>query len=120
MINQSFSMRLRGAGIAGLLLLAGLGFTYPVSGVAGSMDATSSSSAAAVETIVGTVDGLDLKKQRIWINDRRYLISRSTKVKGTSTKIGLITDLKQGETVKAEIQPNEDGSSPYVTTIYRQ
>ena len=119
MINQSFSMRLRGAVIAGLLL-AGLGCTYPVTGVAGSMDGTASSSATEAETIVGTVDGLDLKKQRIWIGDRRFLISRSTKVKGTPTKLGLITDLKQGETVKAEVQPNRDGPTPYVTIIYRQ
>ena len=120
MINQGFSMRLRGAGIAGLLLLAGLGFTYPVPGVAGSLDGTVSAGATTLETIEGTFDGLDLKKRRIWIGDRRFLINQSTKVKGTATKLGLITDLKQGEMVKAEIQPDDDGSTPYVTTIYRQ
>jgi hypothetical protein len=120
MINQCFRKRLRGAGVAGLLLWAGYGFTFPAAVAAGPAYATARQQSSAVETVDGSFDGLDLKKRWIWISDVRYVYDGSTKIKGTSTKLGLITDLKQGERVKAEIKPNEDGHEPYVVIIYRQ
>lgn len=120
MIKQCISKHLLGAGMAGLFLLAGLGFTCLAPGVAGTAYAATLTEGGAVETVVGTVDGIDLKLNRIWINDRRFLVNRLTKVNGTSTKLGLITDLKEGETVKAEFTTDKDGSTPVISIIYRQ
>lgn len=71
--------------------------------------------------VVGPFDGLDLKSKKIWINDMVYHLARSVKVKGTSSKLGLITDLKQGEEVKVTLQPNEKTPSiPFAVLIERQ
>ncbi len=73
------------------------------------------------DTVEGPFDGLNLKAHRIWINDTVYILDRSVRVKGTSTKLGLITDLKQGEPVKARLSPNDETPSiPYVIFIERQ
>lgn len=72
-------------------------------------------------TVTGTFDGLDLKQKRIWISDMVYLLDDSVSVRGTSVKLGLLTDLKQGETIKAYLRENEaDIYVPYVTKIERQ
>jgi hypothetical protein len=72
-------------------------------------------------TVTGTFDGLDLKEKRIWVSDMVYLLDGTVSVKGTSVKLGLITDLKQGETIKVYLRENEDDVYvPYVTKIERQ
>jgi hypothetical protein len=78
--------------------------------------------AEAFDPIVyGPFDGLDLKTRRVWINDTVYLLDSRVKVKGTHKKLGLITDLKQGETIRATLRPNEDQPIiPYVILIERQ
>ena len=70
--------------------------------------------------VVGPFDGVDLKAKRIWINDMVYLLDREVKVKGTSTKLGLMSDLKLGEKVRVTLEPNEETPSiPYVVLIER-
>ena len=70
--------------------------------------------------VVGSFDGVDLKVRRIWISDMVYILDRSVKVKGTSTKLGLLTDLKMGETVQVTLLPNEETPSiPFVVLIER-
>ena len=74
-----------------------------------------------VDTIEGTFDGLDLKTKNIWISDMIYRIDRGIKVKGTAKKLGLITDLRQGELIKATLRENEKVPEiPYVILIERQ
>jgi len=71
--------------------------------------------------VEGPLDGLDLKARRIWINDVVYMLDRKVKVKGTHRKLGLITDLKPGEIIKATLLPNEDQPNIfYVMLIERQ
>jgi hypothetical protein len=71
--------------------------------------------------VEGSFDALDLKARRIWINDMVYKLDRNVKVKGTHRKLGLITDLKAGEIIKATLLPNEDQPTiPYVMLIERQ
>jgi hypothetical protein len=71
--------------------------------------------------VEGPLDGLDLKARRIWINDMVYMLDRKVKVKGTHSKLGLITDIKPGEVIKATLHPNEDQPTiPYVMLIERQ
>ncbi len=77
------------------------------------------------ETVVGRVegplDGLDLKTRHIWISDTVYILDRTVRVKGTTKKLGLITDLKSGEVIKATLRRNEDQPAiPIVTLIERQ
>ncbi|MCU7915461.1 MAG: hypothetical protein KZQ65_06045 [Candidatus Thiodiazotropha sp. (ex Gloverina cf. vestifex)] len=73
------------------------------------------------ESISGPLDGLDLKKKWIWVDDMIYYLDRNVKVKGTSTKLGLIMDLKQGEVVKLRLRPNDkEPSIPYVVLIERE
>jgi len=75
----------------------------------------------ALQTVTGPFDGLDLKAGRIWINDMVYLLDIRVRVKGTASKLGLITDLKSGETIKATIRENlEQPTIPIVTLIERQ
>jgi hypothetical protein len=91
--------------------------TLPQPVVAAGLNGESESS----NTVTGTFDGLDLKQKRIWISDMVFLLDSAVSVKGTSVKLGLITDLKQGETVKAYLRENEaDEYVPYVTKIERQ
>lgn len=71
--------------------------------------------------ITGPFDGLDVKSRKIWINDMVYNLVRGVKVKGTASKLGLLSDLKQGEEVKVTIQPNEKTPNiPNVVLIERQ
>jgi hypothetical protein len=78
-------------------------------------------SEASSESVEGSFDGLDLKARSIWINDMVYKLDLRVKVKGTSNKLGLITDLKQGETIRATLRPNEHQPAiPYVILIERQ
>jgi hypothetical protein len=71
--------------------------------------------------IIGPFDGVDLNAGRIWINDSVFFLDKAVTVKGTSTKLGLLSDLKQGETVKATLKPNEKRPNiPYVLVIERQ
>ncbi|MCU7851455.1 MAG: hypothetical protein KZQ80_04500 [Candidatus Thiodiazotropha sp. (ex Monitilora ramsayi)] len=73
------------------------------------------------QVVTGPFDGLDLKTKQIWINDMVYLMDSSMKVIGTSVKLGLITDIKQGEEIKATLVPNQKSPSvPYVIKIERQ
>ncbi|MCU7813384.1 MAG: hypothetical protein KZQ77_19435 [Candidatus Thiodiazotropha sp. (ex Notomyrtea botanica)] len=73
------------------------------------------------ENASGPLDGLDLKENRIWVNDTVYYLARTVRVKGTSTKLGLLTDLKPGEKVKLTLNPNEkEPSIPYVVQIERE
>jgi uncharacterized lipoprotein YehR (DUF1307 family) len=73
------------------------------------------------DTATGSFDGVDLKEKLIWVNDTVYAMESNVKVKGTSTKVGLLSDLKQGEVVKVYLMPNEDDPSvPFVTLIERQ
>ena len=68
----------------------------------------------------GPFDGLDLKSRSIWINDIAYLLDAKVKVKGTHKKLGLITDLKQGERIRATFRENPSMPSvPYITLIER-
>ena len=70
--------------------------------------------------VVGSFDGVDLKARRVWVDDMVYVLDRGVKVKGTSTKLGLMRDLKMGERVKVTLQPNEETPSiPYVVLIER-
>lgn len=73
------------------------------------------------ENASGPFDGLDSKGNRIWVNDTVYYLARTVRVKGTSTKLGLLTDLKPGEEVKLTLKPNEkEPSIPYVVQIERE
>jgi hypothetical protein len=66
---------------------------------------------------VGSFDGVNLKERRIWIDDTLYALDRSVQVEGTSTKLGLLSDLKQGETIKASFQPNEKEPGLHIVTV---
>lgn len=73
------------------------------------------------DVVIGPFDGLDLKQRFIWINDTVYALDRTVKIKGTSTKLGLLSDLKAGEELKATLAPNEKTPSiPYVLMIERR
>jgi hypothetical protein len=75
---------------------------------------------ASQEAIVGSFDGVDVKAQRIWVDDWMYLLDASVKVKGTATKLGLLSDIKQGERIRLRLLPNsEEPNTPYVTLIER-
>ncbi len=75
----------------------------------------------ASNVVEGTFDGIDLKQKRIWIGDMVYLLDSTVSVRGTSVKLGLITDLKVGEIVKAHLRENvENEYIPYVVEIERQ
>lgn len=76
---------------------------------------------AFARTVEGPFDGLDLKTKHVWINDTVYKLDRRVRVKGTHKKLGLITDLKQGERITATLRPNDDQPTiPYVILIERQ
>ncbi len=112
-VTKPFFLGLMGFGLC--LLLAASPMSW-------AQDATDSLSEEAFEEeVVGPLDGLDLNARRIWINDSVYLLDRSVKVKGTPTKLALISDIKPGEEVKVILQPNaEQPSIPYVVLIERQ
>jgi hypothetical protein len=74
----------------------------------------------ASNVVKGSFDGLDLKKKKIWIGDMIYLLDDAVTVQGTSVKLGLITDLKQGEIIRAHLRENvENEFIPYVVKIER-
>jgi hypothetical protein len=98
----------------GLMLVSPLGYS------AGRGGKEPVQSAAFENVIEGPFDGLSLEEQRIWIDDTVYLLDRNVKVKGTSKKLGLITDLKKGEWVRATLRQNSDpAKKPYVIMIER-
>jgi hypothetical protein len=101
--------------------LMGLSLSLSAIAIAWAQESSDAMLTGAFENVVvGPFDGLDLKTREIWIDDMVYILDRSVKVKGTSTKLGLITDLKPGEEVRATLQPNEKTPSiPYVILIER-
>ncbi|KRT55384.1 hypothetical protein [endosymbiont of Ridgeia piscesae] len=58
--------------------------------------------------ISGPFDGVNLKRRRIWIDDTVFSMSRKLRVVGTSKKLGLLSDLRQGEAIKALVTRGED------------
>lgn len=70
--------------------------------------------------VMGPFDGVSMKERTIWINDRSYTLDRSVRVEGTASKLGLMSDLKQGEEIKARVIPNDDRPNrPIVILIER-
>lgn len=75
---------------------------------------------ASTNVFEGPFDDLDLKSRNIWINDIVYLLDAKVKVKGTHKKLGLITDLKPGERIRATFRENPRMPSiPYIILIER-
>lgn len=71
--------------------------------------------------VIGPFDGVSLEDRTIWINDRSYTLDRAVRVEGTPTKLGLLSDLKQGEEIQARVVPNDDRPNrPIVILIERQ
>jgi hypothetical protein len=73
----------------------------------------------AVGQDVGTFDGYSSKAERLWVSDTVYQYTRTLKVIGTPKKVGLLSDIKWGETVEIQYELRE-GQIPLVTVIYRQ
>lgn len=118
MNTRFFSRWIRLPMLLAVALMSGAALMLPVGGTAAplSMDVTE----GGENTVIGQFDGLNLKDKRIWVDDTVYLLDSGVKVVGTSTKLGLITDIKQGEQVRIIVRPGESGTIPYVTQIYRQ
>jgi hypothetical protein len=93
--------------------------SIPVAFSAGNGDMGEPSETPA-NVFVATFDGLDLKSRIIWIGDMVFRLDAKVKVKGTQKKLGLITDLKEGERIRATFRQNpSEPNIPYVTLIER-
>lgn len=72
------------------------------------------------ESVTGQFDGMNMKTNQIWVDDMVYLLSRPVNVVGTPTKLGLLSDIKQGEAVTLKLKyNNKTPSQPYVIKIER-
>ena len=102
-----------------LFSLAVTMLALPLIGVAATSNRNAGAAVQKTGEISGPFDGLNMKTSHIWINDRVYELARSVKVVGTSTKLGVITDIKKGERIDADVIYGEAGQMPSVIKIYR-
>jgi hypothetical protein len=116
---QRFSKWIPVPVLLGVMLVAGVGVMHAENSYAGSDQAVVLPDGFE-QSVTGSFDGVNLKEKRIWIGDMVYLLDGNVRVRGTSTKLGLLSDLRQGEEVTATLRPNEDGPTPYVVEIIRQ
>ncbi len=77
-------------------------------------------SEAAPNVRRGSFDGYDKKIGRVWVDDMAFRYSDQTKVIGTASKLGLISDIKQGETVSVMFEGAGDTQPPFALEIRRQ
>ena len=69
----------------------------------------------------GPFDGFDLKTRKVWINDMVYRMHPRMRVVGTAKKLGLLSDIKQGEIVSITVIPTDTESSiPVLAEIRRR
>ena len=69
----------------------------------------------------GPFNGYDPKAKEVWIDDMVYRMHTGLRVVGTPTKLGLLSEIKNGEIVRYSYIPANDGSSiPLLTEIRRR
>ncbi|MCU7844148.1 MAG: hypothetical protein KZQ93_09950 [Candidatus Thiodiazotropha sp. (ex Monitilora ramsayi)] len=68
----------------------------------------------------GPFDGYDKDKALIWVDDKLYQIEGNLKVVGTPSKIGLLSNIQQGETVKIIIEDRGPMKLPVVIELHRK
>jgi hypothetical protein len=74
-----------------------------------------------LQVVEGSFDGVNQEKNRLWISDKVFILDPAVRVKGGPNKLSLLSDLKQGERIKATLSSNEQKPSmPYVILIERE
>lgn len=96
-----------------MTLLAGWLFMMPIEESLAAdpqqgLDSSESESASNIRR--GSFDGYNKKTGRVWVDDMVFRYTDQTKVIGTANKLGLISDIKLGETVSLVFE--EGGSRP--------
>ena len=68
----------------------------------------------------GSFDGYSKQSNCVWVSDTVFQIVGSLKVVGTSTKVGLLSDIKEGETVTILYEKNGANQIPTAVEIRRK